>query len=125
MLLNLMEEEKDEVSLRGTNLYLGSSSRVLAETIDNLKELLEVQTALNPKLKKVNINLHLAKALAVLEDEINKNKVIIQNSISDEETVISNPAYLESILFDLTSNAIKYCALGRIPVISYMVVSEG
>lgn len=125
MLLNLMEEEKDEVSLRGTNLYLRSSSHALTETIDNLKELVEVQTALNPKLEKVNLNLHLAKTLAVLGDEINKNKVIIQNSISDEETVISNPAYLESILFDLTSNAIKYCPLGRIPVISYMMVSEG
>jgi signal transduction histidine kinase len=125
MLLNMMEEEKDEVSLWETNLHLRSSSRALTETINHLKELAEIQTELNNKREKLNLNEYIVKTLGVLGDEINKNKVIIHNSIPDEETITFNPAYLESILFSLTSNAIKSSQEGRVPVISYMMSSKG
>ncbi|TDE01250.1 PAS domain S-box protein [Flavobacterium hiemivividum] len=124
MLLNIMEDEKDEASLKETNLHLRSSSLALTETIEHLKELVEIQTELNHKSEKLNLNAYITKTLAVLGTEISKNKVVIQNSISNEETITFNAVFLESILFNLTSNAIKYSREGVIPVISYTILTE-
>jgi signal transduction histidine kinase len=88
-------------------------------TIDHLKDLVEIQTELVHKREPLNLNAYLGKTLNILGEEINKNKVVIQNTISNEATVSYNPAYLESVLLNLTSNAIKYSHPDRIPVISY------
>lgn len=125
MLLSMIEEEKNETSQKEINLLLRTSSHALTETIDDLKELVEIQTELNHKREKLNLRACLAKVLVMLGKEINKNKVIIHNLISSEEMIIFNPAYLESILFTLTSNAIMYSREGQIPVISYMMCSKG
>lgn len=47
--------------------------------------------------------------------------MIIKNSISKDETLTYNPAYLESILLNFTTNAIKYSHPERTPEISYSI----
>ena len=84
-----------------------------------MKELVEIQTELVQKRENLNLNIYLGKTLDILGEEINKNKVIIKNTISNEETISFNPAYLESILLNFTTNAIKYSHPDRTPVISY------
>ena len=66
----------------------------------------------------------LGKTLDVLAEEIKNNKVVIQNKVCDKETIIFNPAYLESILLNFTSNAIRYSHPDRTPVISYSLSSN-
>jgi signal transduction histidine kinase len=119
MLLNIIDEDEDGESIKETNLHLRSSSKALSLTIDHLKDLVEIQTELVHKREPLNLNAYLGKTLNILGEEINKNKVVIQNTISNEATVSYNPAYLESVLLNLTSNAIKYSHPDRIPVISY------
>lgn len=121
MLLNIIDDEKDYSILEESNLHLRSTSNALTETIDHLKELVEIQTELVHKREDLNLNDYLARTLDILGKEINKNKVIIENKIPNEETVTFNPAYLESILLNLTSNAIKYSHPDRVPVISYSI----
>lgn len=124
MLLNIIDEDEDKESVQETNLHLRSSSKALSLTIDHLKDLVEIQTELVHKRESLNLNSYLAKTLNILGEEINKNKVVIQNTISNEATVTYNPAYLESVLLNLTSNAIKYSHPDRIPVISYSLSSN-
>lgn len=125
MLLNIIdEEEEDKDSLEESNLHLRSTSNALTQTIDHLKELVEIQTELIHKREQLNLNTYLGKTLDILREEINKNKVVIHNTISNEETITYNPAYLESVLLNLTSNAIKYSHPDRVPVISYSLSSN-
>lgn len=121
MLLEIIEEEKGLEKLSENYTYLKASSVALTQTIDHLKELVEIQTVLVNKKENLNLNEFLAKTLDILADEISKNKVIINNSISENETLTYNPAYLESILLNFTTNAIKYSHPERAPIISYSI----
>jgi len=122
MLLDIISEESDEEIIRESFTHLRSSSHALTQTIDHLKELVEIQTELIHKRENLNINTFLGKTLDILAEEINKNKVVIKNNICSEQTITFNPAYLESILLNFTSNAIKYSHPERRPVISYSMV---
>lgn len=121
MLLNIIDEDSSLENLSENHSYLRSSSNALTQTIDHLKELVEIQTVLVNKKENLNLNKFLAKTLDILADEISKNKVIINNSISENETLTYNTAYLESILLNFTTNAIKYSHPERIPIISYSI----
>jgi signal transduction histidine kinase len=124
MLLNIIEEDSDSENLSENHSYLRSSSNALTQTIDHLKELVEIQTVLVNKKENLNLNEFLAKTLDILADEISKNKVIINNSISENETLTYNPAYLESILLNFTTNAIRYSHPERVPIISYSITTN-
>ena len=117
MLLTIIEEDKGYAD--ESYVHLRSSSNALCQTIEHLKELVEIQTELIQRKENLNLNAFLGKTLDVLADVISKNKVTINNSISKEETITYNPAYLESILLNFTTNAIKYSHPDRTPVISY------
>ena len=119
MLLNIIDDEKDIDFLNESNFHLRSTSNALSETIEHLKELVEIQTELVHKRESLNLNDYLAKTIEILGEEISKNKVLIQNTIPDREAITFIPAYLESILLNLTSNAIKYSHPDRIPEISF------
>ncbi|MFC6877812.1 PAS domain-containing protein [Flavobacterium myungsuense] len=124
MLLNIIEEDNGLENISENLSYLRSSSNALTQTIDHLKELVEIQTVLVNKKENLNLNEFLAKTLDILADEISKNKVIINNSISENETLTYNPAYLESILLNLTTNAIRYSHPERVPIISYSITTN-
>ena len=124
MLLDIIDEEKDAEFIEESFSHLRSSSNALTQTIDHLKELVEIQTRIIHKKENLNLNQFLGKTLDILGEEINKNKVEIRNTIAQEETITFNPAYLESILLNFTSNAIKYSHPDRIPVISYSISKE-
>ena len=125
MLLNIIQEEKDPEFIEESYTHLRSSSNALTQTIDHLKELVEIQTELIHKKENLNLNKYLGKTLDILAEEIKKNKVIINNFISKEETITFNPAYLESVLLNFTSNAIKYSHPERTPVICYSFDTSG
>lgn len=124
MLLDIIEEENDPSSIDESYRHLRSTSNALSQTIEHLKELVEIQTEIIHKRENLNLNLFLAKTFDILGEEINKNNVIIKNKISERETINFNPAYLESILLNFTSNAIKYSHPDRTPVIHYSFKSN-
>lgn len=123
MLLNLMADEKDPDCIEESFSHLRTSSRALSQTISHLKELVEIQSELVHKKENLNLSTYLAKTLNVLGEEIKKNKVEIRNRVPADETITFNPAYLESILLNFTSNAIRYSHPDRMPVISYSFVA--
>ena len=105
-LLEMEEEgmlEKEEVL---PNLKI--VSKELSRTIDNLVALVNVQNNLNNNKEKLHVNEFLNKILHILADDISANNINIINKIPDVFAVNFMPAYLESILLNLTTNAIKY-----------------
>jgi len=123
MLLDIIGDETDEVCLKESYGHLRSSSKALSQTIEHLKELVEIQSELVHQRENLNLNSYLGKTLEILGEEIKKNKVVINNAINNTEMISFNPAYLESILLNFTSNAIKYSHPDRVPIINYSLTS--
>jgi PAS domain S-box-containing protein len=118
LLLNLYntvtsQEERDEMFN-----YLKNISTALSETINNLNDVVSIQTNINKEKETLNIKHYIEKAMDILSGEINVKHVTIHNNISSETTIDYNAAYLESILLNFLSNAIKYSHPDRKPVIT-------
>ena len=106
-----------------TCMYVKKISKELTNTLANLIDLVEIQNNNNTGKELLNVNEYLSKVFNILLDDIDKNKVEILNTVPNDFTVNIIPAYLESILLNLTSNAIKYSNPERKPIIEYYVVT--
>lgn len=124
MLINIIDETTDREQKEECFGYLKATSRALSETIDHLKELVDIQSNIVHKKEDLNLNEFLTQTLEVLSNEIKDNKVNIVNLIDRKETVQFNPAYLESLFLNFTTNAIKYSHPERTPEITYSLRKE-
>jgi PAS domain S-box-containing protein len=124
MLLDLIEEEDEENTISEIFQYLRTSSNALHQTIEHLKELVDINTNMTFKKEHLNLDSYLNRVLTILGEEINNNKVKIFKKIPTDYNVAFNPSYLESILLNFTTNAIKYSHPDRIPEIYYDLEKE-
>jgi PAS domain-containing protein/two-component sensor histidine kinase len=104
-----------------TCVYIKKVSKELTNTLANLIDLVEIQNNNNAGIKTLNVNEYLGKVFNVLQDNIDKNAVEIVNNVPPDFIVNVIPAYLESILLNLTTNAIKYSDPEKKPIIKYSV----
>lgn len=107
------EENKDEIVE-----HLITVSDSLTTTIDNLREVVSKQTDSKLEIKPLKLNDYLKNVIELLELDIAEKNVIINNNISDKLILYSNETYLESIILNLSSNALKYSHPDRQPIIS-------
>lgn len=98
--------------------YMQQASERLNETIKDLNHIVDTQAEPEKGIKELNFKEYLANTKEVLSTEIIGNKVTFNTEIPDELTIKYNPAYLESILLNLISNAIKYQHPERKPVVT-------
>ena len=108
MLLSLLEndpsdEERDE--LLG---YMQTASDRLNETIKDLNEIVDQQAEPDKGVKQLKFKSVIGKIKEILSTEIISSKVTFKENIPADLSISYNPAYLESILLNLISNAIKY-----------------
>lgn len=106
------QDSKDEIV---TLLMTVSDS--LTTTIDNLREVVSKQSHAKLEIKPLRLNDYLNKVIDLLELDIVGKNVIIKNKVSDDLMLHSNETYLESIILNLASNALKYSHPDRQPVI--------
>lgn len=124
MLINIIDETQDQAQKDECFGFLKATSNALSETIDHLKELVDIQSTIIHKKENLNLNEFLNQTFEVLSNEIKEHKVNIVNLIDRKETVQFNPAYLESLFLNFTTNAIKYSHPDRTPEIRYSFVKE-
>ncbi|RFZ83144.1 PAS domain S-box protein [Mucilaginibacter terrenus] len=113
------EQEKKEMTD-----HLGKVSEQLNETIDNLNEVVSIQSNIDIQTVELNLHDYFQRAILLLQNEINKCSAKVNNYIPSEITVNYSPAYLESIVHNLLSNAIKYRSPERQPQISIDYFNE-
>ncbi|MBA0883493.1 sensor histidine kinase [Flavobacterium undicola] len=106
------EEEKEEMIQ-----LLKSVSDSLNETMLNLNEIVNIQTNVGLVTENLNLKQYLDNTLAILSDQIELKGVTVVSSIKNDIEVNYNPAYLESVLYNLISNAIRYSHHERHPTI--------
>lgn len=104
--------EKDDIAK-----HLRTVSDSLTKTIENLREIVIKQSNKKIEIKPLNINSYVNKVAELLELDIRSKKAIIINNVHKNLVLHSNEAYLESIILNLASNALKYSHPDRTPII--------
>jgi len=110
--LSKTEEEK---KLLMDNLRIVSEN--FESTMLHLNEIVQINSNVNIYLEELNLYEYASKATEMLEEIIHSKEAIVLNRIPDNFIIKYNPAYLESILYNFLSNALKYSSPVRIPEI--------
>lgn len=88
------------------------SAQKLNETIYDLTQMLSIKNTKNTEIEKVNITKIFKKVCNSFTKEIHTLGIKIHTNFACE-TIPFNKSYLESILMNLMSNSVKYCAESR------------
>ena len=121
MLLEFLVHEKDEKEKESIVKMLTEASDNLLETLDNLNEVVAISTNINLEKKPVVLNEKIANVEQNLSAFLKKNNARIINKIPDNFEVKVIPAYIDSILMNFITNAVKYKDPERDPVIELSV----
>lgn len=96
----------------------------LNETLLNLNNIVNIQTSINIVIEPLNLSQYIVNALTNQNVQILTKEALIINKVDEGILVNYNRAYLESILLNLISNALRYAHPDRKPVISFTCFEE-
>lgn len=116
-ILDLYEGASTETEKDKMLYYLKNISKAFSSTINHLNEIVKSQN--QAEINPVHINLHeyIKESIENLRIQISSCDAIVRNKVSKEVCLLVNPAYMESILLNFLTNAIKYRHPERTPVI--------
>ncbi|SDE52041.1 PAS domain-containing sensor histidine kinase [Ulvibacter litoralis] len=113
MLLNLIDEEAKEATTNEFYPLLREASNSLEETVGHLNQIVNMNTHINDRLEPLKLKDTILKTLTNVKSLLIKSDFTIINEVPDNTIVRAIPAYLESILLNLITNAIKYSSPER------------
>ncbi|WP_335966202.1 PAS domain S-box protein [Galbibacter sp. PAP.153] len=117
MLIELLGVEEDVFKKVEIIDMLNSASGNMLETISNLNEIIAINTNLNIKTETVNLKAEIDEAFTNISELIKNSFAEVENNVPEDIDIKVVKAYLESILLNIFTNAIKYKAPNRYPVI--------
>ncbi|WP_435625003.1 PAS domain-containing protein [Flagellimonas sp.] len=118
MLLDFLIKEKVPSEKERILNMLSSASDNLLDTLENLNEVVDISTNVNLDKKSLSLNEGIERVQQNLSAFLEKNQVEIFNTVDKSLKVMSVPAYLESIILNLLTNAVKYSNPSRSPKIT-------
>lgn len=125
MLLNFLKAEESEFEkLRITDMLFNSSNNLM-ETLNNLNDVVDINTKRGLQKKSINLKTKIKTIEQSLSaDLITSNSKII-NRIPSHLKIKVIPAYIDSILSNFLTNSIKYKSPDRDPIIELEATKEG
>lgn len=124
-LIGLIEKTEEEDEKATLFKMLKTSTNKLEETIQNLNEIISVQNNINQAKAVLNLKNEIERTFLVVHDVILESGVVITNQVSDKLNIEAIPAYLDSILLNIITNAIKYRSPNRAPTIDISSKNQG
>ena len=116
-LLSFYDEAETKEDKEELIAYLKTLSQSLGTTISNLNQIVTVESKQDVSIEKINVNDYVERAIKLLNVVIKNSNTTVINSIDENLEIIFSPAYMESIIQNLMTNAIKYKHPDRDPVI--------
>ncbi|WP_418264810.1 PAS domain S-box protein [Flavobacterium faecale] len=112
-LIELTESEAPDFSQTEIFEYLKKSSNNLTETIIHLTEVVQINLSSKEKLTSTLLNPVLENNINSLITQAKKANITIINEVDTSTMVQAVPAYLDSIVMNFMTNAIKYSSNER------------
>ena len=107
-ILDLFQKSESEEEKKVMFNYLQNISKQFSTTVNHLTEIVNIENQPELTLEQINVYDYVAQTIDVLRIQIDSTNSIIQNNVSRNLTLQTNPAYMESIVLNLLTNAIKY-----------------
>jgi len=117
-IISLIKASENEQEKRQLMELLISVSDLLNETMVHLNEVINIRTNIGLATEQLNLKDFADNATKIFSKQLLSEEVVIRNLIPQKTTIIYNPAYLESILYNIISNAIKYSHPDRKTIIT-------
>ena len=117
-----LEESKQENNLALEHLKTVTND--LDKTITDLSQIVSLQNTLEVKKEVLSLHDYIEKVDNIVNSYAHKKKIEIVNTISQNHFVQFSPAYLESILINFTTNAIKYAHPDRFPKLEFSLITK-
>jgi PAS domain S-box-containing protein len=124
MLLELFEMETEEEEKGHMLSLLRENADNLFETIGNLNEIVSFQLNDKKQTKAINLKIQIRKTLTAIQALAEKQRAEFRVFVDADLNINYNPAYLESILLNFFTNAIKYKHPERDPKIKISAFIE-
>lgn len=96
---------------------LKASTDKLMETTENLNEIITIQNNIDAKWAQINLHDEIRKTMSVINGMSKEKEVFIVNKVDKSAVIPAIPSYLESIILNLLTNAVKYSSPERTPMI--------
>ncbi|HUH45713.1 MAG TPA: HAMP domain-containing sensor histidine kinase, partial [Arenibacter sp.] len=119
MLLDFLKTEEDEGEKVKIVKMLTEASNKLMETLHNLNEIVAINTESTIDKKNVDLNEEVNLILRNMAGMLDENKATVITEIPRNTHINVIPNYLESILFHIVTNAIKYKKPEIDPIIKF------
>jgi len=125
MVLELMKDEMPDSTDNEFYPLLEKASGNLSDTIMHLNEIVLMHTGIHKNMVPLSVFEFIEKAGLAIQAIVAENEAIIQNEAPKDLYVQAIPAYLESIILNLLTNALKYKSPFRKPVINITAQADG
>lgn len=112
-LIELIASEFPDFSQTDYFDYLKKSSINLSETIKHLTEVVQINLSAKEKLETISLKPVIENNISSLMAQAHKQNITITNEVNHDTAVKAIPAYLDSIVMNLITNAIKYSSEER------------
>jgi signal transduction histidine kinase len=124
-LSSILDFAKDGDEISQIARLMMQSTEDLDQTIKDLTEILAVQKIKPDLLTQTRLNSIYNQVISTLDDDIKVTNASISADFSNADNVKTIPGYVESIFYNLISNAIKYRHPERNPIISLRSMTRG
>ena len=120
-LIESSETEEEREEMMGLLKTVSSS---LNETMIHLNEVTNIKKNIGLVSEPLNLEKYITRVKNILADQITSKGVTILTAIPADTMINYNPAYLESILYNVISNSIRFRHPSRKPIIKINLVIE-
>jgi len=124
MLLNFLKDEESESEKQRITDMLFDSSNNLMETLNTLNDVVDINTKRGLQKKLILLNTKIKTIEQSLSADLISSNAKIINKVPSHVKIKVIPAYIDSILSNFLTNAIKYKSPDRDPIIELEAAKE-
>ncbi|QWX83374.1 PAS domain-containing protein [Cellulophaga sp. HaHaR_3_176] len=110
MLTTFLNEEEDKTEKKEIENMLIDASESLNESVHHLNDVVQITTTIKEKIKEVNIFNSIKRVRKNISVLLKEKGTICNIDMPIDLIIVAVPAYLDSILLNLFTNAVKYSA---------------
>ena len=118
LMFDFLEDAESEKEVKDTISVLRYSTKSLSENILDLREMVTIGNGIKTKKERLVLNDFIFRAEKNLAGELKMSRAKIINEIPDVLKVKSYPTFLENMLTNIISNAIKFRKQYKTPLIT-------
>ena len=116
-ILDMLEDSPSALQQAKLLNYLRTVSNTLDETMHHLNEVVNIHANVDIRIDTLNLKEYIEKTVDLLRERIKEKEARIRVDVNPELVVPFNTSYLESVLLNFISNALKYSHPDRTPLI--------